>query len=212
MATILVIGASQGIGLETVKAALAAGHTVRAFSRSAPKIAIDDPRLAKIAGDALNGADIRGALAGADAVVQAIGLPMSAELLTGTTLFSESTRVLVAAMTAMGPKRLVTVTGAGAGDSRGRLGLLYSLAFTAFLARAYNDKDVQERIIRSSPLDWTIVRPGILRDGPATRRARALVNPSEWRAGPVTRADVGAFLVREIETSEFLRKTPLLVE
>ena len=32
MALILVIGASRGIGLETVKAALAAGHKVRAFA------------------------------------------------------------------------------------------------------------------------------------------------------------------------------------
>ncbi len=54
MATVLIIGASKGIGLEAVKAALAAGHTVRAFSRSAPAIPVTDPRLTKMAGDALS--------------------------------------------------------------------------------------------------------------------------------------------------------------
>ena len=38
MAVILVVGASRGIGLETVKSALEAGHEVRAFARSAATI------------------------------------------------------------------------------------------------------------------------------------------------------------------------------
>ena len=33
MAIVLIIGASRGIGLETVKAALEAGHSVRALAR-----------------------------------------------------------------------------------------------------------------------------------------------------------------------------------
>ena len=70
MATILVIGASRGIGLETVKAGLAAGYTVRAFARSAASIPIDDAKLTKIGGDALSGADLENALRGADAVIQ----------------------------------------------------------------------------------------------------------------------------------------------
>ena len=58
MALILVVGASRGIGLETVKAALAAGHEVRAFARSAPTIDVTDPKLTKITGDARVRGDI----------------------------------------------------------------------------------------------------------------------------------------------------------
>ncbi|MFO1100171.1 MAG: NAD(P)H-binding protein [Xanthobacteraceae bacterium] len=50
------------------------------------------------------------------------------------------------------------------GDSRGRGGILYNTALCLFLGRVYADKDVQERIIRKSRLDWTIVRPTILRN------------------------------------------------
>ena len=56
MAHVLVIGASKGIGLETVKAALAAGHRVRAFARSAADIAVSDPGLERFSGDALKAA------------------------------------------------------------------------------------------------------------------------------------------------------------
>nr|USU32375.1 hypothetical protein NG677_01190 [Methylobacterium sp. OTU13CASTA1] len=40
MAHVLVIGASQGIGLEIVKAALVAGHRVRAFAMSAANMSL----------------------------------------------------------------------------------------------------------------------------------------------------------------------------
>jgi NAD(P)-dependent dehydrogenase (short-subunit alcohol dehydrogenase family) len=47
VATVLIIGASRGIGLETVKAALKAGHSVRALARSARRIPVDHPKLEK---------------------------------------------------------------------------------------------------------------------------------------------------------------------
>ena len=74
MTRVLVIGASHGIGLECVRRALAAGHHVRAFARSANKIAIEDARLERIAGDALASADVSSAVAGVDAVIQSLGV------------------------------------------------------------------------------------------------------------------------------------------
>jgi hypothetical protein len=38
-------------------------------------------------------------------------------------------------------------------------------AFHLLLGRIYDDKDVQERIVRRSELDWVIVRPVILTMG-----------------------------------------------
>ncbi len=209
---ILVIGASRGIGLETVKAALSAGHQVRALARSASGIPLEDPRLEKLSGDALDRSGIEAAIAGVDAVVQVLGLAMGPGYLTGTDLFSKATRLLVDAMTANGPKRLVVVTGFGAGDSRPYLGPLYAIPFMVVLKRVYDDKDVQERIVRGSPLDWTIMRPGILKDGPATHRARVLPDPKDWRPGPVRRADVAAAIVDELATRRNAGRTPEIVE
>lgn len=212
MAEIVVMGASRGIGLETVKAALDAGHGVRAFARSATSIPFVHERLAKIAGDALDRAAVEKAVTGADGVIQAIGVTGGKELIGGTKLFSSSTRVLVDAMQAAGVKRLVAVTGIGAGDSRGRGGMLYDLLlFPLVLKRVYDDKDVQERMIRSSGLDWTIARPGILVDKPVRGSVRALTDPATWHAAPVARADVARFLVGELVARKFVRETPLLI-
>lgn len=212
MSTVLVVGASSGIGLATVKRALDAGHEVRALARSAASIALEHPSLRKIPGDALDAAAVKGAVAGADVVIEALGLRPGKAYLIGTTLFSTATRVLVDAMQASGVRRLIAVTGLGAGDSRGRGGLLYdTLMFPLVLKRIYDDKDIQEMIIRRSSLDWTIVRPGLLDDGPATGRYRVLLDPKDWRAGPIARADVADFLVKQITDVSMLGKTPLLI-
>jgi putative NADH-flavin reductase len=213
MATLLVIGASRGIGLETVRRGLAAGHRVRAFARGAAAIDLDQPGLDKIAADALDAAAVEKALGGVDAVIQSLGashgLPT---LLGGTTIFSAATRILVDAMQATGVRRLVAVTGLGAGDSRGRGGFLYdAVVFPLVLKRIYDDKDVQEQIIKASALEWTIARPGLLTSGPATGHVRALIDPREWRAGSVSRADVAEFMVREAFERRFVGKTPLII-
>ena len=213
MANVLLIGASRGIGLETVKAALRAGHKVRALARSAASIPIEDASLRKISGDALDSGTIRNAVEGVDAVIQTLGVDISLQaIFERTTLFSRSTRILVDAMKAAGVKRLIAVTGLGAGDSRGHGGLLYdAVVFPLFLKRVYDDKDVQEWVIRSSGLDWSIVRPGILNNGPATNRYRILTMPEEWRFGIISRADVADFLVRQVEDRALIGKTPLLI-
>jgi NAD(P)-dependent dehydrogenase (short-subunit alcohol dehydrogenase family) len=74
MAKVLVIGASRGIGLETVKAALRAGHSVRALARSAASIPIQDAGLDKVSGDALDSDTIRNALQGVDVLFRRLGL------------------------------------------------------------------------------------------------------------------------------------------
>jgi len=211
MATVLIIGASRGIGLATVKRALKAGHSVRAMSRSATAIRLRDPKLEKLDGDARDRDTIERALVGVDAVIQTLGISSDPELiLTGTRLFSAATRILVRAMEASTVKRLICVTGFGAGNSRGRGGILYNLASALLLGRIYADKDVQERIIRRSQLDWTIVRPTILTNGPRTKAYRVLTDPRDWAPGFISRADVADFLVKQIDDTNLLRKTPAL--
>ena len=93
MSTVLIVGASRGIGLETVKLALKAGHSVRAMARSATAIRLRTPRLEKLEGDALDRDTIERALAGVDAVIQTLGVsPTPEQIFGGTHLFSVATR------------------------------------------------------------------------------------------------------------------------
>ncbi|HVZ04588.1 SDR family oxidoreductase [Hyphomicrobium sp.] len=213
MALILVIGASHGVGLETVKAGLAAGHQVRAFARSAPTIDLTDPKLTKITGDARVRGEVAAAVQGVDAAIYAVGSTNPSDLIFGTTLFSDSTRVLVDAMQDARVRRLLMVTGAGAGNSRGRINVLYdNLIFPLMLQRVYNDKDVAEDMVMKSNLDWTIVRPGLLTNKPATGRYKVLTEMKDWCGGLISRADVADFLIKHFDDPTLIGKTPLLVD
>ena len=164
-----------------------------------------------MAGDALEMATMKRALTGVDVVTQSLGVPAGPEIiLKPTRFFSKATQVLVTAMEEAQVKRLICVTGFGAGNSRGRGGCLYNAAFHLLLGRVYDDKDVQERIVRRSKLDWVIVRPVILTNGPKTSAYRALVDPRGWTCGFISRADVADFLVKQIDDNAFLHKTPVL--
>ena len=210
--TVLIIGASRGIGLATVKGALATGHRVRAFARRAAQIPLDDPHLEKISGDALNGEDIARALNGTDVVIQALGIPVDARMLTGPIgLFSGATQVLVPKMEQAGVTRLIAVTGFGSGDGRQHIPPLQRIGFELFLGRAYSDKDRQEELIKNSSLDWTIVRPGVLTSGNASGQYRVLDEPQSWRNGLISRADVADFIVKQITGTAHIAKTPVLI-
>ena len=205
---VLVIGGTRGIGREVVAAAHAAGHEITLLARHAERISLPVTGVRVVAGDAGDADDVERAVAGQDAVVWTAGVGPTRR---PVHLFSRSTQFLLAAMARHRVRRLVCVTGIGAGDSRGHGGFFYDrILQPLFMKTVYEDKDRQEAMLRGSDVDWTIVRPGTLTNGPATGLARALTDLSGVTAGKVSRADVAAFIVENLETGEF-RKTAVLL-
>jgi len=207
---VLIVDASKGIGLETTRQALDAGHDVRALARSATPIAISNPSLEKMRGNAVKTEDVEAALVGMDVVIQTLGVGLG-ELFRPVHLFSNATRVLIAAMKRQDIKRLICVTGFGAGDSRASISCPQRLPFQIVFGRAYDDKSLQEQLIKKSELDWTIARPGVLTSGPRTGHYQILSEASQWRNGIISRADVAEFLVRQIGDQTYIRKAPVLI-
>jgi putative NADH-flavin reductase len=206
---ILVIGATGGTGREIVREALAKAYQVNALARSATDAAPLLPGANIIEGDARDGEAVAKALAGCDGVISALGTKLS--LLHEETLLSTATRVLINQMQKQGIARLVCVTGIGAGDSRGHGGFLYDyIAQPLLLRTTYHDKDRQEGEIRKSGLDWTIVRPTILTDGPATGAIRVLTDLTDLHGGSIARADVARFLVTELEERRWAGRSPVI--
>jgi putative NADH-flavin reductase len=144
--------------------------------------------------------------------VQALGVPPALDfLLKPVTLFSEAARVLLREMKQAGVRKLVAVTGFGAGDSRSAINILQRLAFNVIFKNAYDDKSIQEALIAKSDLDWLIVRPGVLMNGPMSGKYTVLTRPNEWRNGIVARADVADFIVKRIEAGTLDREKPVII-
>jgi putative NADH-flavin reductase len=205
---LLIIGASRGIGLKIVEQALQAGHAVTAFARHPQKIPQPQEGLRLIAGDILDGPQVQQAVAEQKAVCLTIGVGVTWK---PVTVFSQGTKNVLAAMAEYGVKRLVCVTGIGAGDSKGHGSLLYDQVFKPLLLKTiYADKDRQEALIRASETDWTIVRPGFLTNGPLTGKYRVITDLRGVTAGKISRADVAHFMLAELAANRYLKQTPLL--
>jgi uncharacterized protein YbjT (DUF2867 family) len=205
---VLILGATGGTGREIVREAGAQGHTVVALVRSSAKAAgLAGAEL--VEGDARDEQALSRALKGCSAVIGSLGTAVSP--FREVRLLSDATRALVTAMENRNVRRLVCITGLGAGDSRGHGGFLFdNLFFPLLLRKVYEDKDRQEEVVRASKLDWVLVRPVVLNDKPARGTVRALADLSTVAGGTVSRGDVAKFVVRQLTDDAWLRRTPLI--
>jgi len=208
MTRIAIIGASKGCGLETLKAALALGWNVSALARSPEQSGLKHANLAWYKGDARNELLVEQALQGCDAVAVTLSGPVGNK---PVTIFSEAMQTILKVMNRLGIKRLVFLSGLGAGDSKGKGGFLYNLFHSLVLKRNYEDKERAEALIMKSHKDWTILRPGRLTNGPRKGNVKAIVNPADYRGGSISRADVGAFLIGCLRDGSHLHQAPVLI-
>ena len=207
---LLILGATSGIGSLATDEALSRGYHVRAFSRSADALE-PEPYLEPFVGDALVSEDVSEALDGVDAVIYALGIKESLAILwQEVTLFSRSTDVLLSEMPKSGCKRLVAVTGFGAGRSQIAMSRIERIGHRALLGKPYADKDRQEELIKQSDLDWTIVRPVILINNAKTGKYRVLREQRAWQNGLISRADVAQYLVDAVTAQDDIQADVVL--
>lgn len=205
---LLVIGASGGIGKCIVEQALDAGHKVTAYARNPNTLAPYHVNLTTFIGDISDEKAVERAMKDHDAVCVTIGVKPTVK---PVTIFSEGTKYVIKAMQKHHITTIVCVTGIGAGDSRNKGGFLYDRIFNPLLLKTiYEDKDRQEEIIRQSDLDWLIVRPGFLTNGPLTGNYRVLTDLGGVKAGTISRADVAHFILNQLKDKTYFGQTPLL--
>jgi putative NADH-flavin reductase len=203
---LLVFGATGGTGREVVKQALDAGHSVSAYVRDPARITdLQHERLSVVTGDVLDSAAVKSAVEGQDAVLSTIGAGAGR-----TTLREEGTRNIVESMQETGVKRLVSLSSLGVGDSRGNLSFLTKyIVVGIFLRHAFADHERQEAVVRQSPLEWIIVRPPHLKDGPRTGTYRhGFASTDRQIKGWISRADVAEFMLGQLDDDRYLRKSP----
>lgn len=205
---LLIIGGSRGIGKALLERSLMRGFDVSVLARFPEKIAVDDSKTKIIKGDVLNRDDLISAIKGQDAVCSCIGVPITFK---PVSLFSRAAANIVEVMGENRDQKFIAITGIGAGDSKGHGGFLYDKIFKPlFLKTIYQDKDREEEIIQASKLNWLIVRPAGLTNGPQTGRYRVIEDLDGIVAKRISRMDVADFILNQIENPDLFGKTVLL--
>lgn len=205
---LLIIGGSRGVGRSMLECAVRRGFDVTVLARFPEKIEADESKVTILKGDVLNKEDLASAVHGQEAVCSCIGVPITFK---PVSLFSRAAENIVEVMENNTEQKFVAVTGIGAGDSKGHGGFLYDKIFKPiFLSTIYQDKDREEEIIRSSALDWLIVRPAGLTNGTQTGKYRVIDNLDGIVAKRISRMDVADFILNQIEEPSQFGKAVLL--
>src|ERR1700694_4709281 len=204
---VLIVGATGGTGRQLVAQALERGHAVTAFVRDPSALGVEHPRLHVMRGDVLDYPSVEAAMQAQEVVLCALG---HKRFFQPTRILSEGTRNILQAMEAHGVRRLVCETALGIGDSAGRMGLSYTFFVIPFILPFYFwDKTRQERLIAATTVNWVIVRPGALTDGPKRnrythgRRVGGVV-----RTVRISRADVADFMLNQMTDNTYVSGAP----
>ena len=205
---IAVLGASGTVGRRIIERLAEAGFHVFCQTRSAEKLAALRGRVVVHVFDPRDAAKMSEFVSGVHAVIFALGADAK-----GTpTLISDVTAVLISAMKAHQVRRLIAITGVGAGDTRGHGGFVYDwIVYPLFTRKRYVDKDRQEALIAASGLDWIIVRPAPFSETPApvALEVYTQIKP-ETRLTRITRDEVAAFVVAQVDGDQYLRQRPFI--
>ncbi len=200
------VGAAGRTGQHVVEQALGHGHEVRAFVHRTA-LELTGPHLEHVKGDVCSFDDVDRAVAGCDAVVFAAGSGGR-----GVSVYSEGSANVLHAMAAHGVSALVAISAAGVfARSDPRLPLAFRAMIATVLRPVYDDMERMEQRVAASGVDWTIVRPVGLSDGPRTGRYRVSQDGSMLpKTSRVARADVAALALKAIESGAFARRTLLI--
>lgn len=203
---LLVLGANGKVGQMVVAEALRREHSVRAFVHSHSPLP-PHPDLEIVTGDVHNETDVQNAARGCDAIVSTLGSWHTKQ----KDIVTSAVRSLVPIMEASGPKRIVTVTGAGALLPTDRPNVFDRLQHTLIALiqpKILRDGEEHMRLLAASSLDWTAVRSPIMNNHGSTDYTLRAAFPMPWQT--INRGAVAKALVDLAESGNYIGQAPVI--
>jgi putative NADH-flavin reductase len=207
----VIFGAAGPTGRQLIDQALAAGHQVTAVTRR-PGSIHDRAGLTAVTADVADADAVERAIAGNDAVLSSLGVPLSRKPIT---VYSQGNANIVAAMHRHGVKRLVTVSSSVMDPTWRPTGefffnnLMDPLVNRRLGRTAHEDMRRMEALVHDSDLDWTIARPSGLFDHPSVTRYHVAENVADGLF--TARADLAAAMVAQLTDDRFVRRAMAVI-
>jgi putative NADH-flavin reductase len=204
---IAVFGANGGTGRLLTQQALEAGHDVVAVLRRPAQLPLVHERLTVVEADVHDVEAVARAVAGSEAVLSTLGVPFTRKPIK---IYSAGIVSIGAAMKQHGIARVVVVSSSatephrheGAGFLLNRV--MQPLVTATIGKTTYADMRKMEAHLRSSDLQWTVMRPSGLFDAPAVSDYQLHQNRAD---GVFTsRADLAASMLAQITSTQWIRK------
>lgn len=206
---IALFGASGATGRLLTERCLAAGHSVTALVRTPANYSYAG-QVEIVQGDAFDLQAIRRTLAGAEAVLSALG----ARSLKREDVLERAVPLIVAGMVEQGIERIMALGSAGALDSAldkqpaYRRWIVQHIVYNTFLKWPVASQIAQYKTLAASSLDWTMVMPPMLMNVAGKGLARCRIDGDALPRGGsrIAREDVANFMMQQLESSEWSRR------
>jgi uncharacterized protein YbjT (DUF2867 family) len=206
---LLILGATGPTGRHVLDLALQAGDRATVLARR-PE-ALDDlaDQVTVVAGDATSHDDVAKAMIGQDVVISALGRSTS---IRADGLFTRAAVAVISAAKETGLSRLVWLSSFGVGDTYRSASAVQKIMYSTFLRNIYANKELSEREIRSSGLDWTLVYPNTLTKSPAKGSYRVGERLPMKGHPTISRADVAGFMHKAAHSPEWIHRDAVITD
>jgi len=208
---IVIFGASGKTGNLLVNQALTSGHQVTAYVRRLGALAQQHPNLKIVTGELSDSVKLTEVISGSDACISALGggsiTKHAPEVITGI-------RNIVQTMEYTGVNRFVYLSSIGVNESHAFMAPLIRFFIVDVLLKVpMADHSVNERTIFSSKLQWTVVRPVSLYNGPVTSNLKHGSEKMRLTQNvKISRASVACFMLEQLNDNTYLQKAAWLYE
>ncbi len=205
---IVLWGATGLTGREVLYQALDGGHEVTAVVRQPSNLNVGHDNLTVIRGDILDSSSVAETIAGAEAVMSAVGSGSTfMEARKPTTLYSVGFANIVAAMREHNLRRLVVLVAVGTVPDPNEPEI-HKRIIRPILKANYDDIRKAEKNVLATcdDLDWIGIRPMRLMNTPRTGKYRTNYDFLPLNGIEISRADVAELMLKQLHTDENVRR------
>lgn len=215
---LLVIGATGRTGRLIVEEALKQGYDLQILVRDKNKLPFNETSINVFQGTPARRADLAAAMQGCDLIISALSIARASDapwskLITPENFITESMENVIAEAARQNLKRIITISAWGAGETKKDIPFwLKWLINHTNLRPVYAGHESQEKLLATSTLSWTAVRPVALNDSKKIKTLKVSLNNSPKPSLYISRRSVAKFMVDIVRSDKYDRKSPTISE
>ena len=207
---ITILGSTGFVGKVLVRKALDAGYEIRTLVRNPEKLGEFRNRVEFVQGSIFESSVIDATVNGTEAILSTVCLPPGKN--GDPVAYQKAMQNLVEAMHKHGIKRLIHIGGAvhaGGDNENWTLSRKFLRFFLNMLSKpVLIAKHLEWEVLKSSDLDWTLVRPPRITRGKAT--GIITIDEKNLSSLQVSVEDLTNFMIEQITAKNWIQKAPLI--
>lgn len=208
--TIAVFGASGAIGKLLVKKALNDGYKIKAYVRNPKKIDFSHPNLTVVKGELNEYERIKNFIKDTNTVLSTLGPSMDPKAKGNPVLDGHVN--IIKAMENENKSRFITLATPSVKfekDKKSLSTILTPILGRLFVPRAYKETVLIGNIVKSSTLNWTIVRiiSPVNDDTSNHIKVTFGVKKIKWK---ISRKNIASFMLDQVKDSKYIKSMPII--